>query len=118
MANHPLNLAIRALLELVALIVFAMWGWRHGGVLPAIALPLLAASAWGVFRVPNDGGTPVVRVSGLVRLLLEAVFFSAAVAAAADHWSPAIGAQLAGAVIAHYALSYDRVLRLLKGNAA
>ena len=58
MNNHPLNLTIRFLLEIAALIVFGMWGWqKHEGglrIILVILLPLLAASIWGIFRVLND----------------------------------------------------------------
>src|SRR6266511_3997628 len=79
MGQNLINLALRFFLELAALYFIGYWGWtQHAGVLRyllAIGLPLLAAIIWGVFRVLGDGGAPRVRVSGIVRLLIEVVFF-------------------------------------------
>lgn len=118
MSKNPINLAFRFLLELAALIAMGYWGWVvHDGLsryLFTIGAPLLAAAVWGVFRVPNDGGRPVVRVPGVVRFWLEIVFFGFAIWGLFN-----AGAQTAGwimeiATIVHYAISYDRVAWLLK----
>jgi hypothetical protein len=122
MANNPLNLALRFVLELVALGGLALLGWTLGGdgwaLLPAIGLPVAAAAAWGTFRVPNDPGAAPVAVPGPVRLALEAVVFGGGVVgfAAAGHTTVAlvVGAVMAG----HYIVSYDRVLRLLRDQPA
>lgn len=118
MANHPINLALRFILELVALFALGYWGWtQHSGVarlLWAIGLPLVAAVLWGTFRVPDDPGKAPVLVPGLVRLLLEAVFFGAATwalyAAGLGFLSLAFGI----IVLLHYVVSYDRIAWLLK----
>jgi hypothetical protein len=118
MGNHPINLALRFLLELVALFALGYWGWtQHAGVariLWTIGLPLVAAALWGTFRVPDDPGKAPVPVPGLVRLLLEGLFFGAATWAfyAADRgsWGLIFGA----IVLVHYAVSYDRILWLLQ----
>ena len=118
MANHPLNLTLRFVLELIGLFALSYWGWtQHTGAaryLWAVGGPLLAAALWGTFRVPGDHGHTPVIVPGPVRLGLEALYFSAAVWAffAADRqtW----GWSLAVAVLLHYLVSYDRVLSLLK----
>jgi len=112
-------LVTRFLLELAMLAALAVAGWRLGAdgwrLVAAIGLPLLAAALWGVFRVPNDGGPPVVQVPGVVRLLLELLLFGAATAAlyAANRsgWALTLG----GLTLLHYLLSYDRVLWLLCG---
>ena len=117
MANHPINLGIRFLLELAAWGALGYWGWvRHAGTwrfVLAIGLPLAAMALWGVFRVPNDGGPPVVAVPGVVRLALEAVVFGAAVGLLVDAGQRPLGIGLAIILVAHYAISYDRVARLL-----
>ncbi len=117
MANNPINLGIRFLLELVAWGALGYWGWvRHAGAwrfLLAIGLPLAAMVLWGVFRVPNDGGPPVVAVPGVARLALEAVVFGAAVVLLVDAGQRPLGIALAIILVAHYAVSYDRVARLL-----
>ena len=117
MAWHPINLALRFMLELAALAAYAYWGWAaHEGAwryLLGIGLPLLAAVLWGTFRVPNDPGNAPVPVPGPVRLLLEAAFFAGAVALLAAV-SPRPAVVLGVLVVLHYAASYDRVVRLLK----
>lgn len=120
MANNPLNLAARFLLEVAALVALGYWGFsQFGGVLQwliGLGLPLLAMIAWGTLRVPGDSsnnGQAPVEVPGLVRLALEALMFGLAVGLlfAADQAGWAIG--LAAALVIHYALSYDRVAWLL-----
>lgn len=118
MANHPLNLALRFILELAALGAMAYWGWtQHTGSerwLWTIILPLLAALLWGTVRVPGDPGYAPIAVHGIVRLLLEAVFFGGAIwllfAAGRNGW----GTALLGVTLIHYALSYDRILWMLR----
>lgn len=118
MANHPLNLALRFILELVALYALGFWGWtQHAGlarILWGIGLPLLAALTWGTFRVPNDPGKATVPVPGWLRLVLEALILGGAVwalyAAGQARWALVYGLVL----LAHYLLSYDRVLWLLR----
>lgn len=121
MANHPLNLGLRFLLELAGLWALGYWGWtQHAGMarwLWALGLPLLAAALWGVFRVPNDPGAAPVAVPGAVRLLLEAAYFGAAVWALSAAGRPAWALALAVIVLLHYAASLDRAARLL-GKAA
>lgn len=82
--------------------------------LAAIALPLVAAALWGVFRVDNDGGRPVVRVAGPLRLLLETLLFAAATAGLTLAGRPTAAAVLGGLTALHYLLSWDRVLRVMR----
>jgi hypothetical protein len=61
------NLLLAFLVELVALGIFAYWGWRTGGTtlvrwLLALALPLVTAIVWGMFAAPTASHTsPVLR---------------------------------------------------------
>ena len=61
------NLLTAFLAELVALGIFAWWGWSVDGttvvrLLLAIGLPALTAVLWGLFAAPTARrGTPVVR---------------------------------------------------------
>jgi hypothetical protein len=75
MGGHPLNLTLRFFLELAALYCIGYWGWnQYDGLLRylmAFGLPFLAAVIWGTFRVPGDGGAPRVRVSGIIRFLMQ-----------------------------------------------
>jgi len=139
MSNHPLNLALRFALELAALGAFGYWGWtENDGIwrwIAALGLTLIAAVLWGTFRVPGDqermtesfqergwasGGTPRttgrrdvrVAVSGIVRLLLEAVFFGSAVLLLALADQPRAALIFGVIIVLHYIASYDRVLWL------
>jgi NADH:ubiquinone oxidoreductase subunit K len=118
MANNPINLGLRFLLELAALFAMGYWGWtQHEGILRvllAIGVPLIAAALWGTFRVDNDPKKAPVKVPGLVRLLLEIVFFAVGVGllAAANQTTAAV---VFGVIaLFHYVISYDRILWLLK----
>jgi hypothetical protein len=121
MSQNPINLGIRFLLEIAALVALGYWGWvAHDGVLRwllAAGLPLLAAVLWGTFAVPGDrsrsGGAPVP-VPGAVRLLLELAFFGAAAWALYDAGATLLAWVLAGVVVVHYAVSYDRIAWLLR----
>ena len=118
MGQNPINLTLRFFLELAALYFIGYWGWtQHEGVwryLLAFGLPLLAATIWGVFRVPGDGGPPRVRVSGLVRLLIEIVFFGFATWGLFNAGATTAGWIFGGITLLHYIISYDRINWLLK----
>lgn len=91
MAKNPVNLVVRFVLELAALVVLAEWGWQRSGWLLAILLPVIGATVWGVFRVPGDAshrGDAPVAVPGWVRLLLEIGYFGAAVLILAQTGQP------------------------------
>jgi len=79
-----------------------------GGVAAAIVLPVVAATLWGVFRIPNDPKPAPVAVPGPVRLLLEWALFGWAVWALADMGYDGWAWLLAGVLVAHYLVSYDR----------
>lgn len=120
MASNPLNLALRFVLELLALGGLALLGWTLGGedwrLVPAIAIPVAAAAAWGTFRIPNDPGPAPVAVPGPIRLGLEIAVFGGSVLgfAVAGHETAAL---LIGAVmVGHYVASYDRVVRLVRNR--
>jgi hypothetical protein len=119
MANHPVNLALRFVLELLALFSLGYWGWtQHAGLarlLWTIGLPLVAAVAWGTLRVPGHPGNAPMAVPGIIRLLLEAAFFGGATwalyATGRENWALIFGL----IVLVHYVLSYDYVIELLRG---
>lgn len=120
MAYHPINLTLRFLLELAALVAVGAWGWqqREDGLRFALAigLPLLLAIAWGVFAVPGDpsrSGKAPMPVPGWLRLVFELAFFALAVWALYDlaYILPAWG--LGILVALHYLASYDRIRWLL-----
>ncbi|NOG51795.1 MAG: YrdB family protein [Chloroflexi bacterium] len=120
MGENPVNLALRFVLELAAIAALAVWGWsQHDGllrVLLAIGLPLLGGT---VGCVPGAGGRrrSVVAVSGAVRLLIELALFGAAVVLLYSAGETTLALMFAVVIVVHYTLSYDRVIRLLRGNA-
>jgi hypothetical protein len=117
MSSHPVNLALRFVLELAAWYAMGYWGWtQHQGglrVIVAFGLPLVAMAVWGTFRVPNDPGKAPVAVPGSVRLIIELVEFSLAIGLLVAAGRPAWAAALAVILILHYAASYDRIRWLL-----
>jgi hypothetical protein len=117
---QALNLALRFVLELLALIAVGYWGFTLSAplglrLLGGLGLPILLATAWALFRVPGDGGEPIVAVSGMVRLLLEAVVFGTAVALLVAAGAPRLAGAFMLVLLLHYALDYQRVTSLLRG---
>ncbi|HET9989309.1 MAG TPA: YrdB family protein [Kofleriaceae bacterium] len=113
MANHPLNLALRFLLELAALAGFGVWG-AHYGIAPAIAFVVVPAALWGTFRMRDDGGPPVIEVGGRLRLLLEAAVFGGSTYGLWVTGAQPYAIALAAITVVHYALGYDRVARMVR----
>ncbi len=121
MGSNPINLGLRFLLEVLALLALGYWGSQQGtgiiSIVLAIGIPVIAAIVWGTFAVPNDpsrsGKAPVV-VPGIVRLIIElALFASATVALFALGLNlPAI--IFAAVVVIHYVISYDRIIWLFQ----
>ena len=112
------NLGLRFVLELVALAAVGYWGFASFSnlalrLLCGIGLPLLLATIWGVFRVPGDGGPPVVEVGGAVRLMIEALVFGTAVALLVAAGEGGLAATLALVLVLHYIADAQRVLWLL-----
>ena len=121
MGAHPMNLALRFLLEILALLAIGMWsyrlvpnGWKY--ILAAL-IPILVATAWGVFNVPGDpsrsGAAPVI-VPGLIRLIVELAIFTfaswALFTTGHTQWSVIFSV----IILIHYLISYDRVGWLLQ----
>lgn len=121
MGFHPLNLALRFVLELAAIFSLGVWGRSlnagPAGYVWMILIPVLAAFAWGTFRTPDDrsaSGRAPVAVPGWLRLLIEIVFFALATWGLNQSGHPTSAAILGVAVIIHYVLSYDRIGWLLQ----
>ena len=121
MGSHPINLTLRFILEISALFALGYWGWtQHAGIMRfvwSIGLVVLAAVVWGTFAVPDDpsrSGKAPVPVPGAVRLVIELVLFAAGVWAFYASDRPLWGLILGILTVIHYALSYDRIIWLLK----
>lgn len=118
---HPLNLALRFILELSALGGFGVLVWTSvtgsWRILVLIIVLCLLMALWGTFAVPNDpsrSGNAPVPVSGLIRLTLEcAILFGGALS---FHWAgfSLAGAGLAALVLLHYVFSRERIGWLLQ----
>jgi hypothetical protein len=119
-----INLAVRFVLEMIAFAAFGMWGWDNTEgwtrYVAAIALPVLASTIWGVFNVPGDpsrsGNAPVV-VPGVVRLIIEACFFTAGAWALMSLGYTTHGRTFIVVVILHYLGSFNRITWLLSRKA-
>lgn len=121
MGSHPVNLGFRFLLEIAAYLAMGYWGWtQHEGIwryLWTVGLPLGWAILWGVFAVPEDpsrSGKAPVPVPGWIRLVLEFAYFATAVWALFAADQNQLGLVFGVLVLIHYALSYDRILWLLR----
>ncbi|MBS1902933.1 MAG: YrdB family protein [Bacteroidetes bacterium] len=115
---NPINLGVRFLLELCILAALAYWGWNKFsgslGVLFSVLLPVVGATLWGTFRVPDDPGRATVAIRGWLRLLLELLLFTAANAALFDLQLTTSAWAMLVITVVHYAISYDRIRWLLK----
>lgn len=129
LSQHPANLLLRFVLEIVALVGVGQWDWQAGASLPgpawryvlAFGVPLLMAVLWAVFRIPNDptqpgGKKPIVTVPGRGRLALELAFFGFAVWAVFTSGRVLLGAALTFAILLHYFWSADRLIRMWRGR--
>ena len=120
MSQNPLNLAVRFILEIIALIALGAWAkTQYSGTMGfvlMIVIPLLAAAAWGTFNVKDDpsrSGKAPVPVPGFIRLLIELALFGSATLALFT-LNPTYGWIFGLVALLHYILSYDRIAWLLK----
>jgi len=120
MGTHPLNLGLRFILEIAALVATGMWGWRQTDswlrFILALGIPILLAVIWGTFAVPDDpsrSGNALIVTPGLIRLIIEIAFFAFATWSlyTIGYRNPAM--IFAGIVVVHYLMSYDRISWLL-----
>ncbi|WP_436488236.1 YrdB family protein [Chitinophaga sp. ARDCPP14] len=120
MNTHPVNLAVRFLLEILMLVILGYWGWRlvNGwwSYVLVVAFPLTAAVLWGVFRIPNDPKAAPVAIPGVARLLLELFLFGLAAWALHSLGYLRESIALAVVVIIHYAVSWDRTWVMLQNK--
>jgi hypothetical protein len=123
LAYHPLNLALRFILELSALAAMGLWGWNLSGswirIIPAAGIPVLASVIWGTFTVPNDpsrSGRSPVPVSGWLRLVIETIILGFGTWVLFDLGYALTGWILGTLILIHYLFSFDRIQWLLKGK--
>lgn len=120
MGKNPINLAVRFILEIIALVALGAWARAQFsgalGFVLMILIPLLAAVAWGIFNVegdPSRSGKAPVSVPGFVRLLVELVILGSATWALFT-LNPTYGWIFGIVTLLHYILSYDRIAWLLQ----
>ncbi|MDF1674000.1 MAG: YrdB family protein [Vicingaceae bacterium] len=121
LGSHPLNLILRFLLEMTVLITVSYWGYYLTNTpvkyLNVISFPIFLATLWGVFAVPNDpsrSGKTVVKTPGVIRLIIELIFFSFGAIAFYLINFQTLAIVFLIIVLLHYLLSVDRVNWLLK----
>ncbi|GMU40066.1 MAG: hypothetical protein AMXMBFR23_09320 [Chloroflexota bacterium] len=111
-------LGVRFLLEVTSLLLMGAWAASSVDATPwrwvaAVVLPAAAATAWGVFRIPDDPKPAPVAVPGPVRLLIEAAFFGGAALALAGLGRPEAAVAFGAVVLVSYALLPARLRRLM-----
>ena len=121
MGSHPINLAVRFVLELSTLAALGVWGWQRGdgwsAIALAVGLPVLAAVMWGTFAVagdPSRSGSAPIAVPGIARLAMELAMFALATWALYDVGAYWLSLAMGAVVLVHYLTSYDRVVWLLR----
>lgn len=106
------NDILRFFLELAAFAAFALWGAQYN-IACAIGFFVVPAALWGVFRMRDDGGPPVIEVSGRLRLVLEAAVFGGATYALVAAGRPAWAIGFSAITLVHYAIGHARLRRMI-----
>jgi hypothetical protein len=101
------NLALRFLLELCALVALGYWGFKTGSgaiakVALGIGLPLVAAVVWGVFVAPRAP----VELPGVLVLVLQVLVFGSAAAGLAATGHRTLALAFAVVVVLNAVLMY------------
>ncbi len=120
----PINLFIRFLLELSALVSIGIWArsFSYGvkGWLIAFIVPIVFAVIWGVFAVRNDpsrSGKTVVQTPGIIRLIIELGIFGIAFLGLYFSGYLSLAFIFGALVLVHYLWAYKRVIWLVSGKA-
>ncbi|MGH7582736.1 MAG: DUF2568 domain-containing protein [Gemmatimonadales bacterium] len=105
------NLILRAIMELGVICGLAWWGYRVGGVLLAVAAPVVGFGFWGAVDFHHAG-----RAAEALRLIQELVISGLAAGALYVAGAHVLGYALASVSVAYHALVYIAGNRLLKGR--
>lgn len=103
-----LNLTLRALTELGVVCGLAFWGYRTGGVLLAVAAPVVGFGFWGAVDFHQAG-----RAAEALRLIQELAVSGLAAVAIYVAGSHILGWTLASVSIVYHALVYATGNKLL-----
>ncbi|WDR01832.1 YrdB family protein [Devosia algicola] len=114
-------MVLRVALELAALFAVGWWGFATNSdglirIATGLLLPLAMATCWGVFRMANDGGAPVVEIGGRARLQLEMGYFALAVASLVGLGRLDLAIGLVVLLTLNYGLDATRTLDMLTGR--
>lgn len=123
-SQNPLNLAVRFVIEIAALVGLFRLGMDLGsgplGLVFAAGLVVAGAALWATFAVPGDrsrSGEAPVPVSGLVRILVELLVLGGAALAWFAVGPQAVAFAYTAVVIGHYIVSWDRIGWLMRVDA-
>jgi hypothetical protein len=116
-----INLLLRFLLEIAALVIVGTWGWNQTTglfqYLFVAGLPVLFATLWGVFAVPGDpsrSGKSVVPVPGWFRLIIELILLGFAAWAIFDLGHRTFGLIFTVLLVFHYITFIERLKWLVR----
>ncbi|MFD7153168.1 YrdB family protein [Kribbella sp. NPDC059898] len=104
------NLLLAFLVEILALGVFARWGWDIGGttatrILLAVGLPAVAAVLWGLFAAPT------AKRGQVPRWIVKVLVFGLAGAALWSLGHPVLGLVFVVVVAANLAIIHTQKLQ-------
>ncbi|MGZ0149953.1 YrdB family protein [Kribbella sp. WER1] len=104
------NLLLAFLVELLALGIFARWGWHTGGttatrLLLAVGLPVVGAVLWGLFAAPK------ATRGQLARWIVKVLVFGLAGAALWSLGHPLLGIVFVVVVAANLAIIHTQKLQ-------
>lgn len=121
LGSHPINLAVRFILEVAMLVALSIWGYRIAAegqhIWWAVIFPILAMGLWVTFATrddPSRSGKTVVQTPGTLRLALEWTLFCCAIWACYDLERPQLATIFLAVTALHYLLSLDRLVWLLR----
>jgi hypothetical protein len=116
-----INLGLRFLLEITALVAAGIWGWSEAtGIFQyffAVGIPVLFATIWGIFAVPDDpsrSGKTFVAVPGWLRLIIELILLGFAAWSFFDLGYRRLGSLFTSFLLLHYLFFFDRIRWLLR----
>ena len=121
MGLHPVNLAFRFLLEVMAILSMICWGVKQDvGAIKyfyILGIPIIMMLIWSFLAVPGDmsrSGKAPIPISGPLRLFIEISFFTIAVLMMSAISQPKVWLGYLILLLLHYVLSYERIIWLLK----
>ena len=114
---RPVDLVLRAVLELAAVVGLALGGLASVGgpigLLLALGVPVAAGVIWATFRVPDDPGPAPWPIPGTARLAVEVVLLGlGALGWVLAGWA-IVGLLMGALIVGHYLMTAERMRWLL-----